>query len=424
VLIAQGNSLSLLDGQSCQITQILRHPGRDEAHESAISDIRVSGDGLVLASSSDQARIVRLWETASGRLLASLPVLEGLEQIDFAPSTSSARAGHEHTLAVLTGPRVHLHEVGGFDVEQFAGLQAWPILACTPGKQGSIAFVSGDRRTHQGSLTLMSGGRSVWRRDLELPEERLPVRLHADPRGQWLAHTEGKGLGLTPTGRPGDRVVVSPGEVQSLAFTSESGLWLATGKRIEKRSLPSGKADLTWDNALGDMLTGLGNLYAVAPGRKYVLAGGRDGCLRLLDAGTGKLLNNWKMCSSPILSVALSSDEQLGLVGTWKGGVCLVRLPSGEKIAVPAKHGDRVESVVFLRADLFATGSADRTIRLWYLDREVPRAWLTLKRRRPVKSLSASANGDRLTVLLCNERAVRILDLKRLRAHLARLGLE
>ena len=415
VLLASGNSLSLLDGESGRITQTLRHPGREEAHERAISDLRASADGMLLASSSEQARQVRLWETASGRLLANLPVLDGVAQIDFSPTG--------HTLAVLSGREVHLHEVGGFSVEHFAGLHAWPVLACAFGKNGDLACVSGDRRNQQGELAFWSGPR-VWRRSLGLPEPRLPVRLHADPKGEWLAHTEGAGLGISSVARPGQRTVLSPGEVHSLAFEADSGLWLAVGKSVEKRTLPDGRPSLAWENSLGDLITGLGNVWAVAPGRRHVLAGGRDGCLRLLDARTGKLLNNWKICSSPILSVALSADEQLGLVGTWKGGVCLVRLPSGEKVRLPEKHRDRVESVVFLGADLFASGSADHTLRLWHLDRGIARAWLTLNKKSGVKSLSASANGERLAVLLCGERAVRILDLGRLRARLAKLGLE
>jgi WD40 repeat protein len=183
------------------------------------------------------------------------------------------------------------------------------------------------------------------------------------------------------------------------------------------------KAGPKWDNTWGDMLSGLGTLYAVAPGRTHVVVGGRDGSLRLLDARSGNLLRTMKICSSPICSVALAADEQFALVGTWKGGVKLVSLSSGEKIALPSEHHDRVRAVAFLGGDLVASGSADRTVHFWRL-RETPEQWMTIQTGRVVRELSPSPDGTRLAVLLSGDRAVRIWNLDRLRNRFAELGLD
>jgi WD40 repeat protein len=246
------------------------------------------------------------------------------------------------------------------------------------------------------------------------------VRLAAG--GGKLAFTEGDGLAVVRADAFRHKKTAAPGEVHSLAFDPAGGLWLATGFRVEARSADLGVV-VRWDNTLGDMLTGLGNVWGVSAGRRRVLAGGRDGCLRLLEAGTGTPLNNWKICTSPICGVALSAGEDLALVGTWKGDVRLLSLPSGEKIDLPGRHHDRVEAVAFLGRGFVASGASDRTLRLWRMGR-TPTPWLTLRLPAEVKGLSASADGERLAVVVAGERAARILDVRKLQERMRRLGLE
>jgi WD40 repeat protein len=110
-------------------------------------------------------------------------------------------------------------------------------------------------------------------------------------------------------------------------------------------------------------------------------------------------------------------------VGTWKGGVKLVRLPEGKQVDVLGHHRDRVNAVAFLGDGLLASGSADRTIKIWRLG-ETPKEWLTIQAARVVRGLSPSPDGQRLAVLLAGDRAVRIWDLKLLRQRLEETGLE
>ena len=419
VVIADRASLFLLDPAAGRITQTLRRPGSEWADEGEIEDVDISPDGLVLASLSKQTRHVRLWETASGRMLADLPLVEGVAQVGFAAAGC--------TLALLTGREVHLHELHGFQVQTFAALHAWPVLACTwVGKEGGLACLAGNRLERQGELSLWPNASRTapeWRSPMRLPMTRQSVRLDADAAGKWLAFTEGDGLRVFPVDRSREGAT-AVAEVESLAFAPNGGLWVAGGLRVQARTLPGLRVGASWNNTLGDLVTGLGTQWAVAPGRRRVLAGGRDGCLRMLDARTGELLDSWRMCTSPIRSVALSADEQLGLVGTWKGGVRLVRLPDGERIDLPGQHRDRVEAVAFLGPGRFASGSADGTVRLYRFDGRTASEWLTLRLQGSVQALSASPDGERLALLLAGERAVRIWDLKQLRERLEQMELE
>jgi WD40 repeat protein len=423
--VAEGAALLLVDRQSGRVTQTLRNPGREEAHLGEIDFLASRDDGTVLASASQQTRRVRLWEVAGGRMLADLPVSQGIAHLAFAPWSKHCAA----ELAVLTGPAVQLYEVGGLDVQRFACLQDWPVLACAWVGKDSLACLHGDRSRRQGELTFwpnLSERSPSWHRGSQLPISRLPVRLQAGLPGN-IAWTEGDGLAVMPTEPPGEPRKIGPAEMQSLAFAPDGRLWFAAGCRVEAHDRTVGGNELrpgpSWSNRLGEMLSGLGTLYALAAGRHHVLVGGRDGSLRLLDAQTGALQQNWTMCSTPICCVALSPDEQLALVGTWKGGVKLVRLPEGKQIDVLGHHRDRVHAVAFLGDGRIASGSADNTIRIWTLG-ETPKEWLTIQVGRVVCGLSPSPDGKRLAVLLGGECAVRIWDLQLLRERLGAMGLE
>ena len=86
-------------------------------------------------------------------------------------------------------------------------------------------------------------------------------------------------------------------------------------------------------------------------------------------------------------------------------------------------HRDAVEAVAFA-GGLLATGSRDRTVRLWKCDGGELEELITLRMPGPVAGLALAGDGATLAVLVRNERAVRIWRLGRLRRALADFGLD
>lgn len=76
----------------------------------------------------------------------------------------------------------------------------------------------------------------------------------------------------------------------------------------------------------------------------------------------------------------------------------------------------------FTKTGLLASGSRDRTVRLWRWNEGLSEV-LILPMPGAVNWLGLHPDGDRLFVLLERERAVRVRHLDRLRVRLAALGL-
>jgi WD40 repeat protein len=166
-----------------------------------------------------------------------------------------------------------------------------------------------------------------------------------------------------------------------------------------------------------------------------VLAGSRNGTVLLFrrrDNEKPVKEKEFGILKGPaVRSVVLSPDERLAVWGTGKGQVQVARLPDGDLLpelwaaeAMKA-HRDGVEAVAF-RPDgrLLATGARDGRVCLWQREGETFRELLTLQFASPVASLTFTPDGHKLAVLVQNEYAVRLWDLDRLRARLAKMGLD
>src|SRR5262249_25757650 len=95
----------------------------------------VSPDGVLLATSCQRTRQVRLWERASGRLVAELPVEDGTLKMEFAPDG--------RRLAVTSELRSRVYELAGRGVQTFAAAGPETILACARHPAGgSLACLS------------------------------------------------------------------------------------------------------------------------------------------------------------------------------------------------------------------------------------------------------------------------------------------
>jgi serine/threonine protein kinase/WD40 repeat protein len=383
----------------------------------ALDTLTFSPDGALLAGTTAHTDHVKVWEVASGRLVADLPGGAGPVRAAFHPDGRH--------LAVLAGDRTTLYEVGGLRETAPAVSQGHPVHAFAPAPGGrSLAAVYGPGGHAGARLGLWAPG--GLRASASVPLGCLPLRHHpvvaVHPEGKWLAVGASDWLAVfAAAGTPVLRKELAG--VKALSFGPDGRLWAATGSRVLAYELPEGKEVAGWDNAFSEALTGLSAVWGLAVGRRWVLAGGRDGTLRLLRAEDGHRTASWSVSASPIHAVALSADETLAAVGTAKGEVCLLRLPDGQVLYHGRPHDDSVEAVAFTGARL-ASGSRDRTVRLWDCGPDGLEEYFILRTAAPVRSLAFAAGGADLAVLLERERAVRVWRLDRLRERFAQLGVE
>ena len=188
-------------------------------------------------------------------------------------------------------------------------------------------------------------------------------------------------------------------------------------------------------------ISGMQGFNDLTAGRRWVATAGHDGKVTLLDARDSSLIASWnhapaetgaswKTPVDPVRSVALTRDETLIASGTQSGRVWIRAIPSGNAVACFEGHADSVEAVAFHPGGrLLASGSRDGTVRFWrstsrsqgepwYWEFTLPLSAGTIHR------LAFSPDGEHLSVLIENDRAVRILDLARLRDRWAELGID
>jgi WD40 repeat protein len=233
---------------------------------------------------------------------------------------------------------------------------------------------------------------------------------------------------VSATTQDGETRVFAVEDPVALGFVRDgTALWAAAGMTVRNWSVPGWKENPGWSNYLATVFTGRLGINCLTAGRDWVLAGGRDGTLKVFSASDGSRPRGvWPCSSEPLTGVALSPDQRVAAVGAQDGAVTLFRLPSGERFPRRGVHRGSVEALAFAPdGGLLATGSRDRTIRLWSVAEGSVHELLTLRSPTgPVRSVAFSTDGDRLFTLGRGETAVRVWHLDRLRERLRPLGLD
>ena len=181
-----------------------------------------------------------------------------------------------------------------------------------------------------------------------------------------------------------------------------------------------------WSNKTANVIAGVSEMRSVAAGAQWVVAGSRDGTVKLIRGDKERPEAVWPSSGGPVVSVALSSDESLAATGSRNGRVRVFGVPAGAVLADLDAHRDVVTCLAFSHDGThLATGSKDRTVRLWQRKGDSFHSYIVLPSSTgPVASVRFSADDKYLAMLVTGECGVRVWHLDRLRRRLAKADLD
>jgi len=190
--------------------------------------------------------------------------------------------------------------------------------------------------------------------------------------------------------------------------------WSVDGERVV-----SGSGDGTtrvWDvksgdTVLGPIKTGHRDVSAViySPDTTKIATGGFcENALKIWDAKTGNLLSTIKH-DSPVCSLAWTSDQRKVITASYTS-IRIFDTATWQQIAILEGHTRVVLSLSLCQNDcLLASGSYDKTARLWNLDTNLP-VCPPLQHQGTVYRVAISANG-KVLVTGCEDANAYVWDI-------------
>ncbi len=389
--------------------------------DSPPSDMAFSpeADVVVTAWDNDEDRTIRLWETSSGRLLTRF-VVPGRGPIlpTFLPGSRA--------LVMACQRELKRFPLLGHDLARITAVQTYPVRAFAV-HGANLATIAEEPVEPDGR---QRGQAILWRDGLRramLPFETVRDSI-TSPRAAFIAG--GKQLLFSPTAPrlhmwdlegTGEQSVTVASMRDFVVGPDGKRVWTLAGGSMQSWDLPSFRPATAWEKISTE---GLATLYSLAAGRERVLAGGRDGRVHLLRAVDGQPERSWAGPGGPVSAAALLADESLGAVGTRDGRLHVHDLSGDGKLLDASAHDDAVEALAFAPSGLLASGSRDRSVKLWRRDGNRYELLLSLRGfPRAVRDLRFDEEGRRLFILLEYGAGVRVWDLERLRAECEALGI-
>jgi WD40 repeat protein len=419
-LILRGDDrrLEYVDPPALAPVDALTDPAlRRRAHERPIRHIAVHPDGAYAATSGEDAdRFVRVWELASCRLVASVPV-PGNGPIALAWS------GDGRVLCATADKHLARWRFVAPRAVRFACTCAHHLDAAVPLADGRVAALG----EGEGTRALLVGAPAAPAELVRVPNpsgDGLPG-LSAAPGGGLLGTLDANGLLLWKPGAPVPALAQPKASHRHPRVAPDGTVWAVTSAHTVTAYDPKvGRKLGSWSNAIEAKFSGLSSLDALAVGPAGAVAGGRNGTLYHLDTACN-LRTTYARRGDPVLSVALSPCGALVAAGTQQGRVRLVRLGENRELPDLDAHPSGTTAVAFdLTGTVFASGGRDRSVKLWARDGDRFELILTVANlSSAVRELHFAPDSQRLLVLLTDEHAARVCDVAVLRRELGEVGL-
>jgi serine/threonine protein kinase/WD40 repeat protein len=403
-------------------------PGAGSAHRGPIHRLEFSRDGSLLLSSSENEkdRTLKIWELASGRLLTNLVLGEN-------GPLAFALHPQDRIVASSANRRIVLHELAGGEVEVFRAQQSWKLQGTAFSPTGKLFVCAGEKRMsgvpiHVFSLWETETAKLVCTHGLANVDyetwQPLSIAFHPDKpilaasgwsNNVWLFNPKDKVQPPLPGKSPG-----------LLAFErSGKKLWAILDEQsVQSWHWPDGKVASSWRHQ-SLHFSGRDQLHSLAVGRRWLLAGGRDGQTHLLRTSDGRWEASWPGPNAPVRSLAISANESWAAVGFQNGLVRIIDLPGGNVRAAWQDHHESVDGLAVDDADKFlVTCAKENRVHVYVLAGGMPRRYMTLTLPPgPVHGLSFIPHTGQLSLIAGAETAVRVWNLDKAQQRLSELGL-
>jgi WD40 repeat protein/tRNA A-37 threonylcarbamoyl transferase component Bud32 len=411
VLVEQENDFYVFDLK----TKVRSRPFVDSVNgpqsQGYVWQVACSPDGAYCASVTRDDRKLRLWELASRRLVATLPIEMEVFPVVFSPDSRQ--------LAVIGDNRVLLYRIAGgtalaipTDRYQIVRCFQWhdDVGDIAPAGEFPLTALRGD-----GQPPMVAAGEPVFAFQISDDAAWAAVQTEDDRLALWQTRA-------VPPQRL--RSLDAP-NVHSFQFSADGRrLWaIADSSKLLEWELSTGGRHTRFDHTLGKVIAGRGDLVSLALAGEQVLIGSGGGRVLLAD-GDRQSPWFWNLETGEITSLAVSGDARLGLCGTQSGAVHLLELATSESSSELGRHEDEILSVAFSQdGRLLAAGSRDRTVRVWRHDGKKVEELVKLRFGGAVEQVEFRPDGKALGIRIQDEAAVRVVEFDMLRSSLARHGL-
>jgi WD40 repeat protein len=366
------------------------------------------GKTLVAGSGGDDHK-VRLWETATGKLLATAPHQGSVLSVACSPDGKTVVSGGADGW-------IKFWDAATLRPAVLAPAQEGERATPPPRQKGEVRTVAfSPRPNHNGDVVLLTVTRLARDpKDRHGPRQDMAVTLWQAATGRWIVdlphHYWVRAVAFSPDGRlvciggedhaaqlyttdygdPVGHPLPHQDSVHAIAFSPDSRTVLTASDDQTARLW-----DVDTGRPVGQPLEHQGPVRAVgfSPDGRSLLTASQDGTGRLWQPAPAEpYLREFACEQQQVMSVAWSPAGDVVATGTDSGLAWLWRVETGQRLEPPFKNEDEVWVVAFDRTGRkLLTGGRDKVVHVW----NVKPRWQTkpLSHEHRVRSAAFSPDG-------------------------------